>query len=633
MEKCPTCGETLQDDAKFCGACGRGILQPAGKDASPASDPTARSKHPGSLIKIMLGALLGVILVAGSIWGWKSYGSEAQVESKLDLAVKYLSENKYEEAVLAFNEVIEIDPKEVKGYQGLARTYTLQEKYDDAQVAYEKGINTVSSNNKQILQLGLAGMYIDQNKLSEAEKAFEALKNTNQNCLEAYWGLAMVYQQNGDNSKAEAMLKQAIEQNLNEYRAYNTLALFLKQNNQTDEAFNNLVKSLSLEINQQEAYLVLNDMYQGRWTELLAGTSGITNQLVASMLEFYSYYVSEDYVKALNIYQEKLASESNNQKSRILAAIVMFKTGDKAGAKSLIEKLTKEKLNECIMVDMSHYFFIIGDEKMALRWASKSMALNGQSIEAINMLYKMYALDDPELTKILNTKYMIFSWKPLKPTKITDAVHLNGSNTSPPAKENPDISSVPIEQSATTVKPRLQYNHQLDEQFCIIIANNPSNAAQRVKTLLAQRADPNASLMGISALHLAVDTGKIEIVKDLLNAGANVNVAGSATEGATPLMRAASQGELEIMNILLEAGAVTNKTAALGETLLMKGVKSGNIDVVKTIIALGVDLNIRDVSGKTALDHANYLSNLVSDKIKAQNYANIAEVLRQHGAK
>jgi len=44
--------------------------------------------------------------------------------------------------------------------------------------------------------------------------------------------------------------------------------------------------------------------------------------------------------------------------------------------------------------------------------------------------------------------------KALKPTKITDAVHLNGSNTSPPAKENPDISSVPIEQSATTVKPR-----------------------------------------------------------------------------------------------------------------------------------------------------------------------------------
>lgn len=97
--------------------------------------------------------------------------------------------------ILAFNEAITIDPKEVKGYQGLAKVYTLQDKYNEAQSAYEKGLSAVPTDKKLPLQLGLAGMYIDQNKLSEAGKAYTTIINTSPNCLEAYWGLAQVYQQ------------------------------------------------------------------------------------------------------------------------------------------------------------------------------------------------------------------------------------------------------------------------------------------------------------------------------------------------------------------------------------------------------------------------------------------------------
>ncbi|MDD3889628.1 MAG: tetratricopeptide repeat protein [Syntrophomonadaceae bacterium] len=441
MKYCPKCGEQMQDNTRFCINCENAFLQTKDREMRHNVEVSYKKPGTGMKFKIIIGALLVVILVTGSIWGWKSYGSEAQVESKLDLAVKYLSENKYEEAVLAFNEVIEIDPKEVKGYQGLARTYTLQEKYDDAQVAYEKGINTVSSNNKQILQLGLAGMYIDQNKLSEAEKAFEALKNTNQNCLEAYWGLAMVYQQNGDNSKAEAMLKQAIEQNPNEYRAYNTLALFLKQNNQTDEAFNNLVKSLSLEINQQGAYLVLNEIYQGRWTELLAGASGITNQLVASMLEFYSYYVSEDYVKALNIYQEKLASESNNQKSRILTAIAMVKTGDKASAELLIKQLNENTLKEWLLGDLAQYYQLAGDQVKAREHAIKALEANGTNLEAVALLQNL-STDDPT-GKIYAAQALLYNWKPVimvKEEMQAKEIILSILNDITPTKEESDAS-------------------------------------------------------------------------------------------------------------------------------------------------------------------------------------------------
>ncbi|MEN6391159.1 MAG: tetratricopeptide repeat protein [Syntrophomonas sp.] len=92
--------------------------------APPFTNPP-KTKGPGGgkKLKILIGSLLAlVLLAAGGFWGWQYFGTEARTKAKLDLGVKYLSENDYEKAVLAFNEAIKIDPKEVKGYQGLAKT-------------------------------------------------------------------------------------------------------------------------------------------------------------------------------------------------------------------------------------------------------------------------------------------------------------------------------------------------------------------------------------------------------------------------------------------------------------------------------------------------------------------------------
>jgi len=406
MKVCSKCGEQLENDAKFCVNCGSAAAL-AGGSLGGGSIP---NQNPGSgkKIRIIIGALLAVILVASGIWGWKSFGTEAQVQSKLDLAVKYLSDNNYEQAVLAFNEVIKIDPKVVKAYQGLARTYTLQGNHDEAKATYAKGITAVAQDEKQTLQLGLAGMYIDQGQLDNAEKAFEDIKNDSQNCLEAYWGLAMVYQQKGDNTKAEAKLRQAIEQNPNEYRGYNTLALFLKQNHKADDAFDNIVKSLSLEINQQEAYLVLSDLYKGRWTELQRKLSSVSNQQVAAMLEFYGYYASED-AKVISSYQEILSTRTSNQKARILAAIAMVKNSDKTGAESLIKQVSAEKINDWLLSDMALYYQAAGDNETAKIWAIKAVKANPTNLDAIVLLQKLNTGDE----KIYAAEYLLYNWKPV----------------------------------------------------------------------------------------------------------------------------------------------------------------------------------------------------------------------------
>lgn len=363
--------------------------------------------------KIGIIAVLAVVLAIGiGAFLW-SRGAADRAQEKLDLAVKYISENDFDKAILAYNEAVKIDSKEVKAYQGLARVYTLQGKYDDAKASYERGLSSVEQDKQTTLRLGLAGMYIDNSQLDLAEKAFQEIKNTNKGCLEAYWGLAIVYQQQGDNAKTEAMLKQAVEQNPNEYRAYNTLAIFLMQNQKSDDAFNNLVKSLTLEINQQEAYLILGDLYKGRWGELPNKIAVLSDRQAADMLEFYSYYALEDYQKAVDSYKTKVGQQGGNQKGRILGAIAMIKTGDKTGAEVLIKQVIGERLNDWLLSDLARYYQISGDNEKARVAALKALQANGTNLEAIALLQNLNTGQE----KLYAAQYLMYNWKPLGKVK------------------------------------------------------------------------------------------------------------------------------------------------------------------------------------------------------------------------
>ena len=92
--------------------------------------------------KVMLftSAALCIVLIAG-LWGFSHIQKINSPAHQLSLGEKYLSEMKYEEAILAFNKVIEVDPANVEAYLGMAEAHIglgdveeairiLQEAYD-----------------------------------------------------------------------------------------------------------------------------------------------------------------------------------------------------------------------------------------------------------------------------------------------------------------------------------------------------------------------------------------------------------------------------------------------------------------------------------------------------------------------
>jgi ankyrin repeat protein len=113
-----------------------------------------------------------------------------------------------------------------------------------------------------------------------------------------------------------------------------------------------------------------------------------------------------------------------------------------------------------------------------------------------------------------------------------------------------------------------------------------------LKALLAAGVAPdakNAPAMeyGKSIVLGAVDTGEVEVVRALAEAGADVNAANEY--GVPPLAEAARTGNLEMCQVLLKAGADPN-AAPGGFPLLYGPVNENHLEVVRLLLAAGAKL-------------------------------------------
>ena len=108
---------------------------------------------------------------------------------------------------------------------------------------------------------------------------------------------------------------------------------------------------------------------------------------------------------------------------------------------------------------------------------------------------------------------------------------------------------------------------------------------------------------GCIALQYAGRYGDHVIVKQLLDAGADVNKA-EGYRGRTALMEAACEDNPECVNVLLTAGANVNIVDDDQYTALMHAAEEGNPECLKLLLGAGADVNMTDEDNWTAFEHA-----------------------------
>jgi ankyrin repeat protein len=181
--------------------------------------------------------------------------------------------------------------------------------------------------------------------------------------------------------------------------------------------------------------------------------------------------------------------------------------------------------------------------------------------------------------------------------------------------------------------------------------------------LLDAGADPNAGVLGWTALHLIsqvrkpgegsndpppAGSGKMDslaVVRKLVAKGANVNARTTRsrnigltslnTQGATPFLLAARTADVELMRLLVELGADPLIPTSDKSTPLMvaagvgtrspgedAGTESEVLEATRLALQLGGDINAVDANGETAMHGAAY-----------KHVASVAQFLADHGAK
>ncbi len=107
---------------------------------------------------------------------------------------------------------------------------------------------------------------------------------------------------------------------------------------------------------------------------------------------------------------------------------------------------------------------------------------------------------------------------------------------------------------------------------------------------------------GSTALFLATGPGHLEIVKLLVEAGANLN---TICKNITPLMLASRRGRTEIVKYLLEKGASVLIKAPIGDsTALHEACEFGHLEIAKLLIDKGADVYAEDEAHQQPLSRA-----------------------------
>ena len=131
-----------------------------------------------------------------------------------------------------------------------------------------------------------------------------------------------------------------------------------------------------------------------------------------------------------------------------------------------------------------------------------------------------------------------------------------------------------------------------------------------IERLIGHGVDVNLSTTdGKTALMLAAQQGRTDLIRMLLDAGATIN--STNTRGGTALMYAAVVGDPATVELLLARGAAMNVQSSNGWTALMIAAVKGYDELVRLLLRRGADANLRDIYGWTPLMRAAYENRLI----------------------
>ncbi|MGN1118863.1 MAG: leucine-rich repeat protein [Oscillospiraceae bacterium] len=173
---CNNCGAKLPENETKCPACGTDnaalVVEP---EAASQKTEAGRFSNKRNIITIVLAAaaLLGVGAGAAVV----ANQGTSTTQSALKLAQRYLSEQNYEQAIIEFERVLEIDPMNTEAYLGLADAYIALGDTDSAVEVLKKGFELTGDKDiaakLEEITGGIEPLHTDVTTIPEQPTAYD----------------------------------------------------------------------------------------------------------------------------------------------------------------------------------------------------------------------------------------------------------------------------------------------------------------------------------------------------------------------------------------------------------------------------------------------------------------------------
>ena len=363
------------------------------------------------IAKKLLAIILILIVSSGLLTGCSRSEANTAFEEKLELAVKYLAEQKYDEAILAYQEVIKIDSKNVTAYKGISLAYMLQEKPDQAEQALQDGLKALPENLQ--LQLAMAGLMADQDKNQQAEAIYKELVGSANPSLSSYQAYSSYLIQQGKSAEAIILLEQAISRNSNDYQLNAMLARVCFMNGEKDKALAAINRSLTIQLDQSASYELLAEMYQGQWADLVTMGDQYIQQKQANigqLIKMAGLFGMGQYDDVITLYREAATALKDNTRARYIAAQAYSKLGQTDRSLELLKPIKADELKDAgMLAALANHYLESGDKENARKLAMQGINLDETMIDNYLVMYKSYKDEDDVMARAWGFKYVLNS--------------------------------------------------------------------------------------------------------------------------------------------------------------------------------------------------------------------------------
>lgn len=154
------------------------------------------------------------------------------------------------------------------------------------------------------------------------------------------------------------------------------------------------------------------------------------------------------------------------------------------------------------------------------------------------------------------------------------------------------------------IKTKWDFNEKFKSGFLPLNSACSHGKLEVVKKMIEAGADVHAKdVYEVGTLDYACRSGNLNLVKFLLSLDVEINCRDSSGHG--PIFSAVKFGHYNIFALLIDKGADIHTTNHYGTTLLHSAASKNSFEIVNKLIELGADINAEDNLGKTVLDYAS----------------------------